>query len=568
MQPPTSVTGDCDSTNTDEVSVSMSDGDNNTAVTGSSPCTSGEFSVELDVSAMRSDTVDISASHGIFEASASVANNIVPLSFNDLVEEFDLSTASAYTLSGKCDSSLSGDVEVSVIGAVDITDSATCNNDNTFTVDLDGSSLTEPTITFQATYGGKTVSSSSIVNGLLPVRFQSISSKSNQNCTLTTYGNVKCWGGVDINGDEEAFLGNGEESNSSTPVYVHTSFEDANPLSDIAAISSGGFHTCALTTNRNVKCWGYGFYGVLGNGEENNSSTPMDVHTSPSDANPLSDIAAISSGGFHTCALTTNRNVKCWGYGGSGGLGNGGTSNSSTPVDVHTSVSDETPLRDITTISAGAHHTCALTTGGNVKCWGYGPHGRLGNGGTNNSSTPVDVHTSFEDANPLSGIAAISAGGDHTCALTTNSNVKCWGAGADGRLGNRQTNSNPRSTPVNVHTSSSDDTPLGDIAAISAGDGHTCVLTTNGNVKCWGLASRGRLGNRSTSGVESAPVDAHTSSTNNSPLSGIAAISVGLFHSCVLTISGGIKCWGEGGLGQLGNGDTNSSSTPVDTLPP
>ena len=151
--------------------------------------------------------------------------------------------------------SLGGNVEVSVIGAVDITDSATCNNDNTFTVDLDGSSLTEPTITFQATYGDVTVSSNSIVNGLLVVRFQSISSKGGRNCALTTNGNVKCWGGDE---DDSMRLGNGEVNNSSTPVDVHTSFEDANPLSGIDAISSGSYHSCALTTDRNVKCWGYG----------------------------------------------------------------------------------------------------------------------------------------------------------------------------------------------------------------------------------------------------------------------------------------------------------------------
>ena len=486
----------------------------------------------------------------------------VPLSFNKLVEEFNSSTASNYSLSGKCDSSLGGSVEVSISGT-DITESATCNNDNTFTVVLDGSSLTIPTITFQATYGGKTVSSNSIFNKTIPVRFQSISTELHQNCTLTTNGNVKCWGGVDINDDEESFLGNGEESNSSTPVDVHTSFEDANPLSDIAAINTGGWHVCALTTNRNVKCWGYGWYGVLGNGEENNSSTPVDVHTSPSDDNPLSNITAISSGSNHTCALTTNRNVKCWGYGGFGRLGNGGTSKSSTPVDVHTSLSDPSPLSSIDAISSGRNHACALTTGGNVKCWGYGSSGRLGNGATGNALTPVDVHTSLSDPSPLSSIDAISAGGDHTCALTTNGNVKCWGSRSVGRLGEGGT-SGKKSTPVDVHTSSSDDTPLGGIAAISSGGYHTCALTTNGNVKCWGQGSYGQMGNGSTSDIESTPVNVHTSLSEPSPLSGIAAISVGRSHSCALTTSGEIKCWGGGNLGQLGNGELNDSSTPVD----
>ena len=493
---------------------------------------------------------------------------LIPLSFNGLVEEFDSSTASNYSLSGKCDSSLEGSVEVSISGT-DIIENTTCNNDNTFTIDLDGSSLTISTITFQAIYGDETVSSNSIFNRAIPARFQSIRSKVDQNCALTTYGNVKCWGGVDIDDEEEAFLGNGEESNSSTPVDVHTSFSDDNPLSDIAAISSGGFHACALTINGNVKCWGYGDRGQLGNRAEDNSSTPVDVHTSPSDDNPLSDIAAISSGNNHTCALTTSDNVKCWGYGDHGQLGNREENNSSTPVDVHISFSDDNPLSGIAAISSGSNHTCALTTNENVKCWGYGGSGVLGNREENNSSTPVDVHTNFSDNAPLGSIAAISAGSAHTCVLTTNRNVKCWGAGGNGRLGNGQTNSNSKSTPVDVHTSLSDDNPLGSIAAISAGDSHTCALTTNGNVKCWGHGSGGKLGNgQSDSTPILTPVDVRTSLSDDNPLGSIAAISTGNSHTCALTTSGGIKCWGRGTLGQLGNGLNNLSLIPVDILLP
>ena len=232
------VTGDCDSLVTAQVNLTLSEVDSNTTVTEGSSCANGEFSVELDVSAMRSDTVDISASHGIFKASASVANNIVPLSFNDLLEEFNSSTASNYNLSGKCDSSLSGDVAVSISGTA-ITENATCSSDNTFTVDLNGSSVTTETLTFQATYGGKTVSSSSIMNGLLsppPVRFQSVSSGESHTCALTTSGGVKCWG---FRGSGR--LGNNSESGSNqlTPVDVHTSASNEDPLSGIIAIGLG-----------------------------------------------------------------------------------------------------------------------------------------------------------------------------------------------------------------------------------------------------------------------------------------------------------------------------------------
>ena len=294
--------------------------------------------------------------------------------------------------------------------------------------------------------------------------------------------------------------------------------------------------------------------GRLGNGATGNTLTPVDVHTSSEDPNPLSGITAINSGDWHTCALTTDRNVKCWGgAGGSGRLGNGATGDALTPVDVHTSTEDSSPLSGIAAISSGGWHTCALTTDGNVKCWGYGFNGRLGNGATGHTLTPVDVHTNSEDASPLSGIDAISAGHSHTCALTTDGNVKCWGSGGSGKLGNGATGS--KSTPVDVHTSSEDPNPLSSIAAISVNAYHTCALTTDGNVKCWGSGSIGQLGNGDTDISASTPVDVHTNSEDVSPLSGIAAISVGNSHTCALTTSGGIKCWGSGSVGQLGNGE-------------
>ena len=285
---------------------------------------------------------------------------------------------------------------------------------------------------------------------------------------------------------------------SSTPVAVLRSQENSPILGRITAISTGATHACALTTGGNVKCWGDGHSGQLGNGRRvrvdyyyYSNFVPVDVHTNTTNPNPLSDIMAISSGGYHTCALTTGGNVKCWGAGHSGQLGygeSGDYSSQSTPVDVHTSSSDPIPLSGISAISAGSNHTCALTTGGNIKCWGSRGYGQLGGGsyiGSNYQSTPVDVYTSSTDSSPFS---SISAGGRHTCALTVGGNVKCWGARRYGQLGNGT------DSGVDVHTSSTDSNPLSGIMAISAGDSHTCALTVDGNVKCWGNGGSGQLG--------------------------------------------------------------------------
>ena len=349
-------------------------------------------------------------------------------------------------------------------------------------------------------------------------------------------------------------------------------------LSGITQISAGGFHTCALTTSGGVKCWGNGAFGQLGNGATSDQSTPVDVcvtATAPGTCTgtPLRDVTQITGGYLHTCALTTTGGVKCWGYGFYGQLGNGDTSERLTPVDVCVTVvtpgtCNGTALSGITQIAAGTFHTCALTGSRGVKCWGDGTFGQLGNGSASNQSTPVDVVATGEGPGgaALSDVSQITAGNDHTCALTLSGGVKCWGYG--GGLGNGAT-SGTQSTPVDVVATGQGlgGAALSGITQIAAGQLHTCALTTSERVKCWGYNAHGELGSGVTPLAQSTPVDvvATGQSQNGTALSGISQIAAGSFHTCAVTTSQGVKCWGDGGDGQLGNDATpNPQSTPVD----
>ncbi len=377
--------------------------------------------------------------------------------------------------------------------------------------------------------------------------------------TITRGGRAKCWG--------DNFAGqlgdNDAPNNKDLPVDVHTSNVDSSPLSEVTAIVTGFGHTCALLNSGSVKCWGDNVDGQLGdNDAPNDKATPIDVHTSNVDPNPLSGVVAIGTGGFHTCALLNTGAVKCWGRNDNGQLGDNdlGT-DKHTPVDVHTSNVDPTPLSGVVSISTGGFHTCALLNTGAVKCWGNNGQGQLGdNDLPNDKATPIDVHTSNVDPTPLSGVVVIAAGFRHTCALLNTGAVKCWGDNAQGQLGDNDT-PNDKATPVDVSGLNSG------VVNIYAGGFHTCALLNTGAVKCWGDNSEGQLGDNDLPNDKATPIDVHTSNVDPSPLSEVVDIATGYVHTCALLNTGALKCWGFNGNGQLGDNDLGiDKPTPVDLV--
>lgn len=247
-------------------------------------------------------------------------------------------------------------------------------------------------------------------------------------------------------------------------------------------------------------------------------------------------VAKVATGGSHTCALTSAGAVQCWGDNFYGELGNGSTSNSNIPVTV-AGLSGE-----VTAVAAGAQHTCALTRAGTVQCWGYNRYGQMGNGSTTSVSAPVVV-------TGLSGtVTMLAAGSYHTCALNSAGAVQCWGYNANGQLGNGSTTN--VATPVTVAGIS------GSATALVAGSQHTCALTSAGTAQCWGNNLYGQLGNGSTANT--------TTPLTVTGLSGSATLlAAGSNHTCALTSTGVLQCWGLNASGQLGDGSIKNSAVPA-----
>lgn len=240
--------------------------------------------------------------------------------------------------------------------------------------------------------------------------------------------------------------------------------------------------------------------------------------------------SVIVAGGLHSCFISSGGRVLCWGSNEQHQLG-GGSGETSRPVAV------ETGERFIT-MAAGLSHSCAITRDGSAWCWGSNDHGQLGDGSRTARLAPVRVG----DAHLFRAIAAGSA---HTCAVDAYGAVWCWGSNAHGQLGDSTTRD--KAVPVNVRG--------GRFAAVAAGWEFACGLSVSGQASCWGDNSWGQLGDGSTADRR-VPVPLASSIT-------FTSIAAGSSHACGVTAAGEAYCWGQNRGGQLGDGTTIDRSIPV-----
>ena len=331
---------------------------------------------------------------------------------------------------------------------------------------------------------------------------------------------------------------------------------EAGPRSGDTLLAASRGRTCAVRLDGTVACWG-GEEGLL-------------EHLS---ASGLSDVAALSTGqepigGLHTCAVHTDGTVSCWGPGHDGQLGQGDTDTHHLPVAVP-------GITDAVAVAVGAGFTCVAHRDGGVSCWGRNWYGQLG------EDTPESSRNQPERVPGLADVVAISAGQHHSCAIHRDGGLSCWGWA----YGNTPTRVNGPAAVTSVSMGgtrsclatvdgrvccwefAATTAPqisrvrnISDAAEVSASDGTVCALHRDGGVSCWGENTLGQVGDGSTA-ARSEPVR----------LGGIAdAVDVSVSagspdigaHACAVHEDGSVSCWGGNELGQLGDGTRDNGLTP------
>ena len=379
-------------------------------------------------------------------------------------------------------------------------------------------------------------------------------------CGLWGDGIAYCWGS-----NERGQLGVGTlaVSSSAEPARVETELR-------FEALALGQSHSCGLTAGGDVHCWGENALGQLGDGTDVDAAAPVAVDSDQ-------DFTALSAGAYHTCALAAGGTAWCWGGGGQSEDGRD-LALGFIPPDSCTVGSYFSPRCSLVPrpvgggltfagISAGLFHTCGVTPAGAPYCWGWN-QGQLGNGEEHTAASET-LPPGYVDPQPLSGqfgFASISAGGLHSCGVTAAGTAYCWGAARSGRGELGTGDLLPHLVPEFV----AGDLTLRSVEAATMNsiyNLYSCGLDDEGGAWCWGANRQGQLGAASpdTCGADI------PCALSPQPVSGehrFDAIAIGLEFTCGVAEDESAWCWGVNDLGQLGDGGSGSTATPVRVLDP
>ena len=315
------------------------------------------------------------------------------------------------------------------------------------------------------------------------------------------------------------------------PVYASPAKVAGLSGVQMIAANSDGDHNLAIGPDFTVWAWGANATGQLGDGTSTDRSTPVKVKG-------LTGVAAIAAGYKHSVAVKSDGTVWAWGSNQYGQLGDGTTINRTTPVQVK-------GLSAVTAsvVAGGAEHSMVITSGGAVWVWGANGTGQLGDGTTTDHLTPVQV-TGF------SNILAYAVGSYHNLIAKQDGSLWAWGTNFYGELGDGTTTSRTAPVPVPGMTG---------IAGVTASLGHSLALKQDGSVWAWGLNDYGQLG------IGSAEIIDHSVPVPVPGLGGVSDVSAGPMHTVALKQDGTVWAWGSNLAGQVGDGTSTDRTTPVQT---
>lgn len=300
-----------------------------------------------------------------------------------------------------------------------------------------------------------------------------------------------------------------------------------------ASISGGNLHSCGITTSGRVKCFGDGQSLQLGMGP-----TLASVFSTPHAIDSSGSFTSVVAGYRHSCALrNSDRFAFCWGLGSSGQLGHNAVTSSGVPI-----AANGARAYSQITASPDGNFTCAVAASTPLGyCWGEGSGGQLGNSSLTDRLIPTAISGGFL-------FKKISAGQSHACGVTTGNQVYCWGNNGSGRLGDGSQTST--TVPILIDTGVT-------YKDVAAGGSHTCGITSTDDVKCWGSGSFGQLGTGAAPSFILVPTAANTGGIK------YKSITAGTVHTCALSLTDDIYCWGHNISGQLGDSTFTSRSEPT-----
>ena len=358
----------------------------------------------------------------------------------------------------------------------------------------------------------------------------------NYTCVVMDNNEMKCWGR-----GSQGYLGNGNDANTHSPIGVNQVDSQSCCITDVVETSPDGHHTPALTSNGTVYLWGEDAWGQIGHGHISCFGSCWNPH-GPSVMAGSRTFVTVVTGIHHTCAITEpDMGVWCWGNNEVGQLGTGDNNARNAPTQI------ELPAgRHAVSINAAFDSTCVLLDNGSGMCWGKNVNGNLGDGTYNDRNAPS--HISILPTNR--SIVALDLGPFHTCAILDDGTVNCWGTNEYGTFGDGSTNNStyPRAAQL----------PTGRTAiSIDAGLGHTCAILDDSSAACWGRNDYGQLGDGTTNNSTTPVIVSMPSGL------GVAEISAGSRHTCAVATNASVYCWGAHEEGSLGLGEGVDSDVPA-----